>query len=48
MIDDSVFRKEDTSRAIGMIKEKTCAEEKKSKDKKSSKSQPALVLARMF
>ena len=48
---DSVFCKEETSTAIGMIKEKkrlTCKTEKKSKDKKSSKIQPAPVLVRMF
>ena len=46
------FCKGETSTAIGMIKEKkkrlTCKTEKKSKDKKSSKIQPAPVLVRMF
>ena len=49
---DSVFCKGETSTVIGMIKEKkkrlTCKTEKKSKDKKSSKIQPAPVLVRMF
>ena len=48
---DSVFCKEETSTAIGMIKEKKrlmCKTEKKSKDKKSSKIQPAPVLVRML
>ena len=48
---DSVFCKGETSTAIGMIKEKKKTDVqnwKKSKDKKSSKIQPAPVLVRMF